>query len=503
MKKYIYTFIALLLITLLNTTCTKDFLDQKPESLLVESGYFQTEDDFLGALNGCYASIAGPWGGYSQNLMCYYCASGDEFSPTEPSNFIEFKSFAYDASDQTVERIWLIMYEGIMRCNQLLEKIEPYDFDLKERIIGETKFLKAFYNFHIVTLWGEAPLINKRLISDKEMDVEKASPEQLWEQIEKDLKDAIEILPENYNPANVGRATKWAAIGLLGKSYLYKACDKQIGTADDFQKAAVEFKKIITSNQYNLVESFDYVCSVENENNEESIYEIQYQKFQTNPWYAFGGSAAAGQVKNFLFSPNQVGGQQWFLPTQEFVDEFEAGDLRLKATVYQEGDTMRGGEENVNAKLETNPYFKSSASPTGYCWKKNLEPLRVSEWPGGFSDNYVWMRLADVYLMYAEAVIQSGIGEDWKTYCNLIRRRAGLGTVDEYLNATGVTEMEYIKHERRVELALEYHRFNDLRRWGDAQTVLAERGFQKKHYYLPVPQNEIDLSRTLTQNENW
>jgi starch-binding outer membrane protein, SusD/RagB family len=502
MKTNIF-FTGLILTLFLSLSCSEDLLDKKSESLLIESGYFQTQEDFIGALTGCYASIAGPWGGYSQNLMCFYCASGDEFLPGAPSHFIEFKSFGYDPSHETISRMWLVMYEGIMRCNQILEKINKHDFELKERIIAETKYLRAFYNFHIVTLWGNAPLILKRLQSDEDMNVQKSRPSEFWAQIEKDLKEAIPVLPGEYGPSDIGRATSWAAIGLLGKSYLYKACDDNIGTNEDYIKAAAEFKKIIESGRFELVDNFNFVCSIENENNSESLYEIQYKRFQENPWYAFGGTAAAGQVKNFLFSPKQVNGQQWFLPTQKLVNEFEKGDLRLGATFYSEGDTMRAGEENVAAELSENPTFDSSLSPTGFCWKKNLEPLRVSEQPGGFGDNYVWMRLADVYLMYSEAVIQGGLNEDWKIYANKIRARAGLGTVDQYLETFGGTEMDYIKHERKVELALEYHRFNDLRRWGDALSVLSERGFQKKHYYLPIPQNEIDLSNTLTQNENW
>jgi starch-binding outer membrane protein, SusD/RagB family len=455
-------------------------------------------------LTGCYASIAGPWGGYSQNLTAVYCAMSDEFSPSAPSYFNDFRTYSFDASSETNKRIWMMMYEGLMRVNQLLEKIEKFDFALKPRIIGEAKYLRAFYNFHIVTLYGEAPLLTKRLLTDEDMVVAKAKPAQFWAQIELDLLDAIEVLPDQYDRANVGRATKGAAIGLLGKSYLYKACDPEIGTKEDYAKAAAEFKKIIEPGQYKLVENFRYVCSVENENNEESIYEIQYKKFQENPWYAFGGTAAAGQLKNFLFSPNQAGGQQWFLPTQELVNSFEPGDLRLKETVYSNGDTMIGGEASVKALLASNPYFVSSGSETGYCWKKNLEPLRTSEYPGGFDDNYVWMRLADVYLMYAEAVIQAGLPDDWKQYVNLIRARAGLGTVDDYLLTSGLSEMDYIKHERKVELALEYHRFNDLRRWRDAETVLASRGFiAPKNYYLPIPQNEIDLSPSLNQNDSW
>ncbi len=489
--------------------CSENFLEEKPQEMSLETDYWINQDDFLGALIGVVEPISGAWGGYSMWMMVYLNAVSDDVQTYNAQGF-PFAKYNFTTSDENVLNMWLACYEGIMRANQILEKIRDKDFELKERIIGEAKFWRAFLNWHLVVHWGEAPLLYKQLRTDNEIAAggKKASKQEIWEAIEEDLNDAYTRLPESYNDENLGRPTNGAAAGLLGKSYLYMATD--LDQTSYYQKAAEQFEIIINSQKYRLVDNFELVNSIKNENNEESLIEIQYIRAGSNPWYRFGGTSGAGQVKNFLLSPIQAGGQAWFAPKQELVDEYEENDSRFMATIYSPGDSLVTEDESVAEKLGKIGYqFKESLSPTGYGWKKNLEPIRVNEQGGGFGDNYIWLRLADIYLMYAECVVLGNAVDnaDWKSLCNDIRQRAGLSTsVEDWLNENpGKSEMDYIKHERRLELALEYHRFRDLVRWGDAEDKLGEKGFQHpKHNYLPIPQNDIDLSEgNLTQNEYW
>jgi len=470
----------------LTIQCSEDFLERIPPSSLTEDIFFQTEEDALATVHASYAAIQlSPM--YSDSYPKIAEVPADDVTLDNTSG-LGFDNFTFNGSESQLDGVYQSCYEGIFRANLAIQRIPDIEIDenLKSRLVGEAKFLRALYYWHLSTHFGQVPLVLEADASDLDKAaLPKSSVDEIYGQMISDLTDAESSLPEEYGDADIGRATKGAAQALLGKVYLY---DQDYANAEEY------FLKVINSDNYSLVEDFSQIINMGNENNEESIFEIQYSNVGGNAWA--GADGAGNNETNLrwrLNLPQGKGGFGNLLPTQEIVDAFEEGDPRLDASIFIDGDEYD----------DIDPVYSSDWTITGYTIKKGMVPIVRNEAASG--TNWPIIRYADVLLMYAEAANENGNMLDAIDAINEVRDRVDmpmLPTADMPVS-TQEEVFDAIVHERRVELAFEYHRYNDLRRWGLALEELGDLGYEPKNRYFPLPQAEIDVNPQLEQNQDY
>lgn len=472
------------LVAFLLASCGKGFVDLTPVSSITSSNFYKTEEDFRNAISGAYNALrtGGTYGvdSYifgeirSDNSMAV--ASG---SVTDQD---EFDRFYIRTTNPYINNRWSNSYTAIARCNAILGRIDPIAMNsaLKDRIIGEAKFLRALFYFNLVRTFGDVPLVLKEITNaDEGYEYGRNPIAEVYAQIEKDLTEAADALPPSYTGADIGRATEGAARAILGRVLL---------TQKKHALAAVQLKAVIDLNQYDLVPVYADFFKVSNKNNIETIFDVQYKSGgvgQGNPWpNSFAPQNSGNAVIMFGGGGNNV-------PMDDLIDEYEADDERKDATV---------ATSYVNANGVTIP---------GNFVKKYHDVPAINNDNG---NNIPIIRYADVILMYAECLNEAGYvaNGDAFMYLNDVRERAGL----DDLTAADVPDQAAFRlameHERRVEFAFENLRWYDLVRTDRAITVLNGKSAQinlvnpvtPQNLVFPIPQSQIDINKTkITQNE--
>lgn len=487
---------SIALFFLAGTGCKK-FLDKEILGNYPETEFYQTQQHALLAINAAYRPLAFYT---SQNRLWVFgdVASDDADEGGNPGDQADIgliDDFNISTINGNLENEWPLLYEGISRANIVLAKIPAIEMDqaLQARILAEAKFLRAWYYFTLVNIFGDVPIVLEPLNAD-ELQIPQSTVQTIFETvIEPDLLDAAAQLPLNYSGADVGRVTSGAARALLAKAYLFQK---------KWSNAASTAAEVIASGQYSLMTLYTENFNANFRNNSESVFEFQHLS---------GQSPFTGNVLNQWFAPAIDGGYFFNAPTQDFVDEFEktAGgvfDPRLDYTVGRDGIPWFNGQ-----------IFDSDWSPTGYLTRKHQQPL--SEIPislkGDADINYVAIRYADVLLWYAEALNELGQGPQALDPLNQVRRRAresylydpllpGFGTIPAGLLPDVTVQDDIrnaIRHERRVELGFEFHRYFDLIRYGESYATQALADKFNFDYtlnkYFPIPQSERDRNHAL------
>ena len=487
--------ITCLLIIVLAAGCVK--LDKEPLGVISEASAYQTADDAVKALTSVYNTLLN-YPGYDGYSIYDIAADDAEKGGEGPSDGDYFNELAYStltASNTIARQAWTNAYLGIHRANLVIENVPSIDMDqnAKDRIIAESKFLRAYNYFILVTLYGDVPLILQAEVDPGQ--TERTSKDLVYEQIIKDLNEAIEALPmkSQFTANERGRVTKGAAQAYLGKVYLYRK---------DFVNAETWFKKVIDSHEYSLDPDYYHIFTIAGEFGPENIFEINYTD---NPQFtSLSNQATIRQGSAGMY------GYGFTCPTQDFVDEFEQGDPRLSKTVYAAGDVLPDGK-----------IADVGNSETGYMGLKVY--LLQSEFPStgdprNSGKNEIKLRYGMLLLWYAEAANQNSHPQEALAALNQVRSRARQGNPNILPDVT-VTEKDQLQakiwHEERVEYGMENYRWFDLVRQGRAGTVL--RAFAAKYNtvkgknfkdgvneLLPIPQTEIDLSQgKLTQNPGY
>ncbi|KAA0128312.1 RagB/SusD family nutrient uptake outer membrane protein [Chryseobacterium sp. SN22] len=487
MKKNIIL-LSILSLTLINQSCSNDYLDTEPtqqvalQDILNEYNSNQGAESFVTSVYAKYldwniSSFA--WVGVSS------ITSDDADKGSSPGDSGSDKdvldALTFSSTSPSFQEIWEGHYQAINRANQALKYIpllDKADTSLKNRLIGEAKFLRAFSYFILVRSYGDVPLVDKVFENseeDRTMVFTRRSKADIYAFIESDLQAAIAALPDKsaYTGSNAGRASKGAAHALLAKVFLYEKkwqqvidhCDQVIG--------------------YSLTPNFQDIYKVSGENNAESIFEIQ-------------GKGGAGQPGIQQYSQIQgargAGGWGWGFntPSQSLVDAFNAeGDTeRRDATIIFRNSTLYDGRV-VPATVE-NPYYNYKAYSSAYTGDSDSDA------------NIRYLRYSEVLLMKAEAMNELGQTSNAASYLNQVRNRAGLA------NTTATTQANMrtaIYKERRLELAMEHDRWFDLVRTGQAQAAMAANGKTFKvgtHEVFPVPNKFILEAKGLaTQNSGY
>jgi hypothetical protein len=403
---------------------------------------------------------------------------------------VQEANFTTDPSNQGVLDLWRGPWPGILYCNEVIQQVPGIDMDttLRNRVVGEAKFLRANYYFILVRYFGDVPLITEPQTPNDDLYPARTPKNQVYDLIEQDLQDAVRLLPrrETYTGSDVGRASKGSALGLLAKVYL---------TLGDYADV-IPLCQQVTDLGYTLNASYADNFDPAHKNGPESLFEVQYSGSTTYGF--FDDLNQASWTSTFMGPRNTtfVGGAYgWNQPTQEFVDSYEAGDKRKDLTILYEGCPDFNG--NV---------YKSSYSTTGYNVRKFLVPTTVSPQYNTSNEDFPVLRYADVLLMEAEALNETGKTTEAEAPLNQVRIRAGLPEVHGQSQAD---LRNTILHERRMELAFEGDRWFDLLRIGNGQYGLdflhsiGKTNATQKNLLMPVPQVEIDANPNLTQNPGY
>lgn len=407
--------------------------------------------------------------------------------------------FILTAQNGTLAEIWKASYEGINRANYLFQYKdanpagEVIAFSGKDALYGEIAFLRAYYYFSLVKVFGNVPLFTeKKLGVADSKTLKQATKAEVYAQIEKDLTAAIASLT-TANPKN-GRITKYAAQALLGKVYLYQ---------NKFAEAVPVLKSVVDG-PFSLVANFGEIFLQSGENGAESVFEVQYSN--TSPYYNWGG-VTRGQgnyavqqcgIRGLTGSSPYAAGWSTNLPTQDLAKAYADGDKRKEVTCL-DIEAYKVANPNFGITYQVAPFKNTGLYNQKYLPRKGESSGQIEL---NYLNNQRIIRLADVYLMYAEALNRKASPDDAtaQIYLNKVRQRA-FGDNNHNIAATGNTLKEAIWAERRLELGMEGDRFFDLVRTGQASSKL--KGFVAgKNEVFPIPQTEIDVSG-LTQNAGY
>ncbi|MEP2238032.1 RagB/SusD family nutrient uptake outer membrane protein [Maribacter sp.] len=493
MKKYIATIITF---SLLLNACKTDDLELSNGSGVSAETFPQTLAELQQTMNGVYSPLQSQ-GLYGRYLFYMYDYMGDDCQTQRGTpDLLEFINYTFTSSNNDIYLYWKNAYNGISRANFILDKEANINEleesvasqEVKDRYIGQAKFLRAYYYFLLVERFGDIPLYTTTNVSPN--GLAKSPKEEVYDLIISDLTDAATKLRLK-SSEEAGRVTQGSANALLGKLYLYK---------QEYALAKVAFDKVINSGEYSLMANYYDNFNVETENNAESVFEIQFTYDGGNAWaYADWGGQDNGHSETTFRSAEYgaFGGFHNNDPSQELLDEYEDGDSRFSDNFYVEGDVYGIGGANI--------VTADQVGSVSALWRKYTKTYgQDNSNYNGLSDiNHRAIRYADVLLMAAEVENELNNSQTAIDYLNEVRDRVNMpnyGTDEMNTTFPVSTKAEIfsaVVHERRVELAGEQSRFPDLMRWGLIEDVLGSKFNASKNYLLPIPQGEFDTNLML------
>ncbi|MEN8155906.1 MAG: RagB/SusD family nutrient uptake outer membrane protein [Bacteroidota bacterium] len=562
-------YMILILLVLFSTGCKKDFLERTEPAVISLESFYADADDAEMAIIACYGPLQWPY--FVSPLMLPDMMSDDGVKgSTYGDNSLhwnEMAEFQGLTSAGIIEWKWRTTFRVIFRTNMVLSRVPEIEMDevRRNQILGEAYFLRGYAFFECAIAWGNVPIITEPL---EDYYIPNNPSEEVWAQVISDLEQAIELLPEKSEwPANqIGRATKGAAIALLGKTHLYR---------HEFQEAEDIFRPLVESGEYTLASDFGEVFTLEGENGTGSILELQFAELGEDDVYAAEG--------NFIIKfqgPRDITGWGFNQGTFKLLNEFgyyavDNESLDKLANYGPTPDANLIDVANSLSALSGNQYESHEALKTALAGAitagqlanyeyiicrslfkpadprfehtfvfldETVDGVYINPDIGQATDHYtgvynkkafmahvpdIWrlapinerlIRLSDIYLMYAEAAAENGNTGEAITYLNMVRQRAASGSalpLNNFPNYTDGYGVQYedtgedllraIYNERRLELAFEHHRFWDLVRTGQAADVLGEFGYvEGVHNVFPIPQGDIDRSGgVLVQNPGY
>ena len=484
--------VAALVVTslVISTGCKKSFLDVPPQGQPAATVFWKTQDDATKGVNSMYANLRG-WTEVAfapialESLGSDDTETGSDISDGSVPFMNMYNNFTVTSTQGQISDFWNGKYQQINLSNQVIDNIPaiPMDEALKSRYLAEAKFLRAYAYFRLVRAFGDVPLRLHLPKDASEFNIPRTPKAQVWAAIEADLTDAASVLPQAYAGTDVGRATKGAALALHAKAALY-----QKKWAD-----VLALTNQVMGMGYSLFPSFEQQFRTNNENNSESVFEIQASLIQGNP------DASNSQYSQVQGVRGMVGGGWGFnVPTTDLANSFETGDPRRDATIIFRGETTPEGDA-ILASVPNPMYNQKSYVPFSQY---------VSGFNEGAQQNIRVIRYADVLLMNAEAANESGNSAQALASLELVRARArggNAGILPAVTTSDQAALRTAIYRERRSELAMEFDRYFDVIRQGRGKEVFGPLGFKEgKNEVWPIPQSEIDLSAgVLTQNPGY
>lgn len=513
------------MLTLVGATSCNDWLKEpSPASTKLED-FFTVGETCVQVINACYVPMQWEYNTtyFSEWFIGDICSDdalkgGQNIKDMDAA--YDMENFKTTASNVLLRDYYRAKYQGIIRCNLALQEIPKYEPDAslsqerKDCLLGEAYFLRGFYYFQLVKVFGGVPMIDFVVDSSDAWVQPRATADEVYQHIFADFMKAEELLYEKskYSDEDLGRATKGAAQAMLCKAYLFH---HQYDEAYKWGKKFID-EQYKTGN-YALFADYAANFTLAGENGIESLFEIQYTAEPTSD-YGEGFGFTRGTFSSILTRPRAASmgansGWGFDHPTQNLYDEYEPGDARRDLTIGQVKE-----EDLVNAEVTYlgSPYFNLKTSYNEGLTFPDLD--HATRGPL----NYNLMRASDILLLYAEAALESGkdiAGAKWALEEVRARARAisAPGSLPAFPNYRGYSDnteslRDALRHERRVELAMEGHRWFDLVRWGIAFKVMdrdngtyaklesnearAEMAsfIEGKHEVFPIPAEEIALN---------
>lgn len=504
MKNQFLIFVSVILAAVLITSCTDSFLQTDPIGKASVENFYQTDADATMAIAATYDILqwqnARDWNSLYmvKTLPSDESEAGGSSSADQPA-YQRLNDFTFSSENPAISAAYKGNYYGIYRANLIINNVE-HETETRTQIIAEAKFLRAYFYFELVSMFGGVPL-NLTELAPSEYSQPRASVEDVYTQIEKDLNEAIPNLPlkSEYSVNDKFRASKGTAQSLLGKAHLYQ---------EEWEAAANAFDAVIQSNEYQLVQDYSELFKGGQELGIESIFEVVYVSDMGYDWSTFQWGGNRSMENNIHWQllgprgPNFEGGDSGMLagwgfnyPTEELYRAYVDADdeVRRRATVWSEEELNEMG-----GKMDPDPYQYEGYIRVKYGTfesETNTTDGAVAEL--NYGTNLRLIRYSDVLLMAAEAYYRLGNETRSRTELNKVRQRAKLAPV----TATGAALFEAIVRERQLELAFEGKRYLDLIRWGRAAEELRDKGFvEGKHNLYPIPAAEIRSNQEINEN---
>lgn len=525
---------------LLVAACKPDFLEREATDAIPEEKVFEDPALMQLFVNNMYMDVPsfdfGLYDNITDESRCYWGGG--------PLNVVQGQWFA----DNNPMEYW--PYAAIRKANMFLSRVDesPIDDEEKLTLVGQVKFLRAMQYFNMIQRYGGIPIITEPQDLTDDLFVKRATTDESFAFVVKELEEAADLLPDSYGSlsVDVGKANRYSAKALLGRVYLFWASPLFNPTGDmtRWEKAAEINKEVIDADVYQLHDDFRRIML--DKNNEEEVFSVQFLKpFREHGWDSWAMPDSRSKQSAVARSP-----------LQEFVDAFEMKNgkgINEEGSGYDPANPYVGRDPRFDATLIVNgstfgfqglPVYMYVGAPidginlpyatiTGYLMRKGTDESNSDYYGNAGSDqNWPELRFAEVLLNYAEARNEALAAPDQSVYdaVERIRQRAGLNPYQLPQGLDKAEMREKVRHERYIELAFEQKRYWDLRRWKIALETLhgktfhamyitrqangsytyeakpATQGpyvFQEKMYFMPIPQREIEKNPNLEQNPDW
>lgn len=480
MKNIIYLFsVSALLLTM--PACS-GFLDENPYGSVTPETFYKTEQDAIMAGTSCYMQMNNPTDFWAPGLDAVGDIQSDDIFP-----FLgwtgKMPTYQFDENHEAIKGSWNAAYKGISRCNTCIDNVLPMEINekIKNEVLAQAYFIRAYWYFRLVRLYGGVPLITKEYISLDNLYVPRSSVEDVYKLIVEDLSFAKDNLPNSWTKPEAGRITKGAALSYLSSVFLTQ---QKWAEAESNADAVIQLE---SQGIYELLSDYSQIHLETNENNKESILERQYSTEFSNNWRpVYFGPRSVNLARHASYG--------WIQCSESIVNEFEKGDKRFSATFFQDGDKLTIGMTEVIYKGE----MASDFGPTEHDIKKGNVFYGDARQIG---INTVVMRYAEVILYRAEALNELGRTAEAIPLLRRIRDRAGLETKLSY---TQDEMRKAIRHERRVEFSFEDIRGWDIIRWDIQDQVMSSipgSKWQKgKTELWPIPAFVLDENPNINEN---
>lgn len=507
------------------TACSDDFLSEVPSDFVAPENFYRNQADALSALTSAYATfitLPSPLGnadylGRNMSMLIEYPTemTTSRLSATNERSLIGTYHPQFNSTHPYLESTWQAAYFGINRANTVIARVPAIEMDAtrRDQIVGEAKFLRALHYYYLAGLFGGVPLKLEPTTSIDGANLPRSSAKDTYAQIAKDLTEAAAVLPASWPAADFGRATKGAALTLLGKSYL-QAAATGASDASDYAKAAAAFRTVLTLG-YTLDPNYASLFDGSNEKSTEIVYSIQNVRVANAGGYLSQWFAPVTSPQ--IYTP---GGQNQFQAERPFYDSYNPNDIR-KAGTWATSITYAG--RTVVWAWTTGINAQTAYGSTGPVPRKFFDPQAPSN--GAEAPDFTVLRYPDALLGLAEAInAQSGPTTEAYGLVNQVRTRAKVPNLTAGLNADQFRDSLFL--ERRYEFAMEMHGvFDNRRNWNWAKSRVESnmsqistlnrtpftssvekfdaRPIPDKWKLYPIPSHACELNKELTQNPGW
>lgn len=517
MRQYINS-LLLLLSLFAGISCKKSFLEKQNQNELSGSSFWKTKEQALQGITAIYGALqsadGSKWTWFEETYIAAAYKTDEIINNKAEGYGKSLHGFIYTTDESSFTNLWHMCFAGINRANQCIENIPNVSNnaqtgisdDEKKSLIAEAKFLRAHFYFQLMNYFRNIPLITSIPKANGEFYQKEATEEQLWAQIEADLKEAKQSLPDSRISDEAGRVTKYTAQAYLGKAYLFQ---------EKFKEANDEFTTVISNPNYGLLDNFEDNFNGTQENSKESLFEIQFSADRSN-----GNderTPMAWEVSSYALN-----GWELFYPSPWLTDELKKdkkADNTYSDRVY---GTMFFDDANSKAAVVDQPgvikKYADVKNDLNYpvFFKKYSYPTDLSDNGSYTGININLMRYADVLLMQAEALNERGLTTDAIAEVNKVRSRSKAAPLGALSKEQLRTQIRH--HERPCELAMEYTiRWADLYRWSKSKVApekikatlsihqheFANNFVDGKHDIYPVPLSEISKNPNIQQVTGW